>query len=170
MKEGLLVIERIVLESISKSSKNIYEIENDTGLDNKILSNILSIFIMKNILNYRHGIYFLNMNTKDKWINEINSTENIQEEIKDIFISLVNRYYHEKNEDVGLKVKKVWLSSFDEKLLNAHLKNLDKFVRNIEKERRNKQIKTAKKLCEKKIIVWGHSTYSGIVDTILNAV
>ena len=39
--KGLLIIERIVLESISRSNKSIIDLKNDTGINHEILINII---------------------------------------------------------------------------------------------------------------------------------
>ncbi len=167
---GLLVIERVILESLQNKGKNIFEIELDTQLDHNLLANTIPNLIMKNIITYKNGIYSLNMREKNSWMETINTENNIKEEIADIISSVISGYFDkEKNARPCLKVKKIWLNKQEEKILNAHLHNLEEFVRNIEQDRsRNNNV--TNKLYEKKVIFWGHSNYSDIVEQILAAV
>ena len=96
MKNGLLVIERMVLESLSKKNRNLEELANDTGLDHGLLKNILPAFLMNNLVNYQRGIYKLNNDEMRKErIKSYNAKENIKEEVKELFTSMVNKYFRE---------------------------------------------------------------------------
>ncbi|HLE10580.1 MAG: hypothetical protein A2504_14050 [Bdellovibrionales bacterium RIFOXYD12_FULL_39_22] len=166
---GLLVVERIILESLQKKGKNIFEIEIDTHLDHNLLANLLPNLVMKNIVTYKNGIYFLNNQEKHNWLVSINQEENIKEEIKDIFSGLISSYFKKEiNERPCLKVKKIWLTAKEEKILDAHLHNLEEFVRNIDQDKGRDDTKN--KLHEKRLIFWGYSTYSKVVSELLDAV
>ena len=81
----------------------------------------------------------------------------------------INMYFEEeKTEKLSLALKKVSLTSAEEKLLQAHLVNLNSFVKNIEMDqgRRRRSDKTYKKT----VLFWGHSQYSKLVDRVLKAV
>ncbi len=173
MKNGLLVIERMVLESLSKKNRNLEELANDTGLDHGLLKNILPAFLMNNLVNYQRGIYKLNNDEMRKErIKSYNAKENIKEEVKELFTSMVNKYFREdlqnRKNKIGVKVKKVWLTPQEEKIFNSYLINLESFIQSIEQQRKLKPQK--EKLCEKKVVIWGYSDYSSIADGSLCAV
>ena len=56
----------------------------------------------------------------------------------------------------------------EEKILDAHLHNLEEFVRNIDQDKGRDDTKN--KLHEKRLIFWGYSTYSKVVSELLDAV
>lgn len=72
MKEGLLMVERIVIESLSKKEKNIQEIEIDTNLSHGLLLNILPNLLMRNMVRYRNGIYSIDKDHCFEWLSEVN--------------------------------------------------------------------------------------------------
>jgi len=172
MLEGLLVVERMVLESLSRKGKNIYEMALDTGLDESLLKNIVPFFLMQNIVLYDKGIYSLNAIQNEKWIENINKREHLKEEVKELFTSLVNQYFsetkREEESEVELKVQKIWLTSSEEKIINSYLKNIENYIKNIEDERTRKPVQ--ERLCEKKVYIWGQSAYSHLVNGAIDAI
>lgn len=174
MLEGLLVVERMVLESLSRKPKNLQEIILDTGLDEALLKNIVPFFLMENMVRYEKGIYSLNMKESEKWMDKINQREHLKEEVKELFTSLVNQYFNEmkakeeKLSEVDLKVRKVWLTSSEEKILNSYIKNIESFIKSIEEDRKRQPVK--ERLCEKKVFIWGQSDYSHLARGVLEAV
>ena len=93
MNDGLLIIERIIVESLSKKERNLQEIIIDTNLEHSLLLNILPNLIMKNIVRYNRGIYSLDKENCFQWLNEVNKDDHVKEEAKELFISLVNQYF-----------------------------------------------------------------------------
>jgi hypothetical protein len=172
MLEGLLVVERMVLESLSRKGKNVYEIAMDTGLDESLLKNIIPFFLMQNIVLYEKGIYSLNLTQNEKWIEKINKREHLKEEVKELFTSLVNKYFCETVDNeanaVELKVQKIWLTPSEEKIINSYLKNIENYIKNIEDERTRKPVQ--ERLCEKKVFIWGQSDYSHLVNGAIEAI
>ncbi len=170
--KGLLVVERILLESIAKGPKDIQELSVDTELSGNLLRNIVPHLLMKNIVKFHNGKYQLNTESKSEWLKIINSSDNVKEEVKDLFISLVNTYFNQEkrpaNDKLGLKMKKVYLTPSEEKLYNSYLYNLEEFIKGVENDRKLNPINS--KVSEKKVIIWGHSNYSSLVDGILEAV
>lgn len=172
MLEGLLVVERMVLESLSRKAKNLQEIIMDTGLEEGLLKNIIPFFLMENMVRYERGIYSLNMKENHKWMDKINQREHLKAEVKELFTSLVNQYFNEmkveKTNEVELKVQKVWLTPSEEKILNSYVKNIESFIKNIEDDRKRKPVQ--ERLCEKKVFIWGQSDYSHLARGVLEAV
>lgn len=171
MKDGLLILERIVLESISKKEKNIHEISLDTNLDQAILLNILPNLLMKNIIKYNRGSYSIDKASSLQWLDGINSDDNIKEEAKELFTGLVNQYFKKdlsKKLSPTLKIQKVWLTPEEEVLLNVHIVNLESFFQGIKNSRKTRPIK--EKTHEQRVVIWGASRYSDLVHSVLAAV
>ena len=168
MKDGLLLLERIIIESISKKEKNIQELVNDTNLEQGILLNILPNLLMRNLLKYQRGIYSINKENSLTWGNGINRNENIKEEVKELFTSLVNHYFHKEKENSLLKIQKVWLTRDEEIILNTHMVNLENFFTGIKNSRKRNPV--TEKTFEQRVVIWGSSQYSDLVHGVLEAV
>lgn len=167
MSAGLLVVERVVLESLSKKGKKFDELQADTNLKTPILLNILQNFLMRNFVSYKKGTYSLNLLTKSSWLPLVNARENIKEEVKELFVSLVNSYFKtEKKNNIDLKMKKVWLTDNEEKIYKTLLSNLENFIKNLEGNRGG----VKESISSKKVLIWGHSDYSTLVNGVLEAV
>lgn len=173
MKDGLLMIERIVIESLSKKEKNIQEIEIDTNLSHGLLLNILPNLLMRNMIRYQRGIYSIDKDNCFQWLSSINKKENIKEEAKEIFTSLVNQYFSKdlkEHKALGtqLKIQKMWLTRDEEILLKSHMATLECFFQSVKEAR--KQNPQREKTCEQRVVVWGVSQYSDLVEGVLKAV
>jgi hypothetical protein len=173
MKDGLLILERIVIESISKKEKNIQELSLDTNLEHSILLNILPNLLMKNILKYNRGSYSIDKETSLKWLSSINKEDNLKDEATELFTSLVNQYFKkdlemQNQKKALLKIQKVWLTKDEEIVFNAHMINLDNFFQNIKKSRKLQPVR--EKTHEQKVVFWGASQYSDLVHGVLEAV
>jgi hypothetical protein len=173
MKDGLLIIERIIVESLSKKERNLQEIIHDTNLDHSLLLNILPNLLMKNMIRYTRGTYSIEKENCFQWLNEINKTDNIKEEAKELFISLVNQYFKKdcvklRAMEPQLKIQKVWLTRDEELVLRSHMASLDGFFTGVKASRRVKPER--EKTCEQRVVIWGLSQYSDLVDGVLEAV
>lgn len=173
MKDGLLIIERIIVESLSKKERNLQEIIHDTNLDHSLLLNILPNLLMKNMIRYTRGTYSIEKENCFQWLNEINKRDNVKEEAKELFISLVNQYFKKDFDkkpavEPQLKIQKVWLTRDEELVLHSHMASLDGFFTGVKASRRVKPER--EKTCEQRVVIWGLSQYSDLVDGVLEAV
>jgi hypothetical protein len=173
MKDGLLILERIIIESISKKEKNIQELVIDTNLEQAILLNILPNLLMKNILKYNRGSYSIEKETSMQWLKGINRQDNVKEEAKELFTSLVNQYFKQDNTTLvpklsSLKIQKVWLTQDEEKVLNMHMLSLENFFQTVKSSRKANPIR--EKTFEQKVVIWGASQYSSLVHGVLETV
>lgn len=171
MNEGLLVIERIVIESLSKKEKNIFELSYDTSLDQALLLNVLPNLMMKNLVKYVRGIYSIDKENSLLWSQSINKKENVKEELKEMFSSMVNHLYKneiESSKTSQLKLQKMWLTNQEEVILRSHLNALDCFFQSVKESRKNEPLK--EKIAEQKVVFWGCTNYSDLLNGILAAV
>lgn len=173
MKDGLLLIERMVIESLAKKEKNIQEIEIDTNLDHGLLLNILPNLLMRNIIRYKSGVYSLEKDQCFSWLSEVNKRENVKEEAREIFTSLVNQYFKkdkqkEAQNSPQLKIQKMWLTKDEELVLKSHMAGLEGFFNGIKEARKHHPQR--EKTCEQRVVVWGFSHYSDLIEGVLQAV
>jgi hypothetical protein len=160
----LLLTERIIIESISKNCQTLKEIKNDTGLESTIVHTLVPELIMKNIVSYIDGKYFLNMKESKTWLKEINNLKNTKNEIKDILLASVELLEKEKS----LNMKKVYLTPYEEKILNIELSKVEKFISQIQRER--SLVKGNNRTTDMKVIYWGFSNYGDLVEEDLKYV
>ena len=169
MKNGLLMIERLVIESLSKKAKNLKELEIDTNLSHALLLNLIPNLLMNNLVTYSKGIYSIDKENCFAWLSEVNQTDNLKEEAREIFNSLVNQYFaREVQKKAELKIQKVFLTADEEKVLRSHVINLENFFKGIKEARRSKPVN--EKTCEQRVVVWGLTNYSDLVTGFLHAV
>ncbi len=172
MKDGLLMIERIVIESLSKKEKNIQEIEIDTNLSHGLLLNVLPNLLMRNMIRYKGGLYSIDKDHCFEWLSDVNKKENVKEEAKEIFTSLVNQYFKKEatatNVGPQLKIQKMWLTRDEEIILKSHMANLEGFFSGVKEARKHRPQR--EKTCEQRVVIWGFSHYSDLVEGVLQAV
>lgn len=172
MKDGLLMIERIIVESLAKKEKNIQELEIDTNLSHSLLLNILPNLLARGIVLYKNGHYLLDREHSLVWLSDVNKKENIKEEAKEIFTSLVNQYFkkeqNKKTTAPQFRIQKMWLTCDEEMILNSHMAQLEGFFKGIKEARKYKPQK--EKTCEQRVVIWGASHYSELVDGVLEAI
>ena len=167
--QGVLVVERIVLECLEKYPQRFFSIQRDTGLNHNLLINVLSILLMRGMIHFKNSEYSLNLSKKDDWVNNVNDKTFLKVELKELFSSLVNEYYKKtKNKDVSLNVQKVWLTREERKKLQAKLEEIKFFLRRIENKRKFYPQNEITK--EKQILIWGASPYHVLIDNIINNV
>lgn len=158
--DGLLVIERFVLESLNRGEKNLGELELDTKLSRSLLINLLSSLSMKNIVVFKDSKYQLSQHKKDLWLEEINQTEARREEMKELMISLVNIFYNQNEvKRSELKMKKVRLSKIDERILDKHFGEIEHYLNNLHRTQKNLD----EPLTEQRVYVWGQSHYGDLI-------
>ncbi|MCO4794699.1 MAG: hypothetical protein KC493_13355 [Bacteriovoracaceae bacterium] len=167
MKDGLLLVERIILESLSTGEKSLEELIKDTGLRKNLLLSLISNLYQDHIILREGNTYLLNEENKKNWLPKVNSKESVRGEIKELFLTMVNNHFEDlEYRSCGLKMKKIHVNKRDEKILQAHFKNLHDFVENLEKYP-DKKAKSP--TYEKKVIFWGQSDYGSLIETSLVA-
>jgi hypothetical protein len=67
-----------------------------------------------------------------------------------------------------LKIQKVWLTRDEEVILRSHMATLESFFTGVKASRRVKPQK--EKTSEQRVVIWGFSQYSDLVDGVLKAV
>lgn len=167
MKDGLLLVERLILESLQDGKKTIEELVYDTGIKKSLLVSLLSNLFNDHIVVKKGHTYDLNYENKKDWLYRVNSKESVKGEVKELFLSMVNQHFEElEYRSCGLKMKKIYVSSRDEKILHAHFRNLEEFVENLEKY----PVETVDQPTHaKKVIFWGQSDYGALIENSLIA-
>ncbi len=161
MMDGILLVERMVLESVASGNSICHMIAEDTKLNFSLIENILIQLQEREIIIKDQSGYSI-AETKD-WKDKINDKSILKEEVKELFVSLVNQYFSEEEERTKLKVRKVWLTPFEEKILKSHFYNLEEFIKGVEKQ------KSKKPQHQQRVILWGDGRYADLVERLLDA-
>lgn len=166
---GILIIERIVLESLEKRSKGLKELHEDTKLDQNLVKNILNHLINRGIVKMESGLFRIDRQNSDNWLHLVNDKKAVRLELKELFSSLVNNYFNEEMEKkTQLKMKKVFLTKKEQETLNTKFKEIDSFLAQIATDRQRRPLREV--TADKQVLIWGHSPYKDLVDEQLEAV
>ena len=129
---------------------------------------------MKNMIRYNRGSYCLDKEKSFQWLSEVNKDDHVKEEVKELFTSLVNQYFAKEKEmkklesRPQLKIKKVWLTKEEEVILRSHMAVLESFFAGIKESRKMKAQR--EKTYEQRVVIWGLSQYSDLIEGSLKAV
>lgn len=168
--DGLLVVERMIVESLEKKGRSFYEIHEDTGINLGALTKLLDRLINRGILLYKKGFYWLNRDPESTWIKEINRTENLKDEVSEVMHSLIDVRFEKSDKNKSdqkdyLKLQKIWLTKEEERLLQAQLKSIELFISNIREMRKKESV--VEKTSEKSIVFWGKAAYRDVISPVL---
>jgi hypothetical protein len=166
--KNLLVMERYVLEALETGAKNFSQTHEATGIDYALLNNILSDLTTRNMVSYKQGLYSLNLSGKAGWLPQINSGENLNAEVKELFSTMVSHHFTTKSQDKELKVQKLFMTQEEERIFQSYLINMEKFIKDVQREQKVRGQQG--KVREQKLIVWGKASYESVVQTTLKAI
>lgn len=162
--EGLLVIERIVLESLSRKEKTLPELAADTTLPKDVVQNILIKLFERKLVKESKEYWFLERADKEAW-QEVNHPQNVCEEVLELAESWIHKGIEKKAmSSTEIRLKKVALSKEEFKRLQGHFKAIELFVENVLEERsRRPQYHEAVKTADKIVLLWGQSRYGELL-------
>lgn len=149
---NITLLDRMVINSVSKKNKDIKSISNDTNLNSDIIKIVLEDLLVKNIFSLKSGEYSINKNLNSDQIKDINSKDSIDIEKIQIARSSL------KNEG-GFNLEKFALTNKDKVIFEGMLKNIKMFID-------NSKIKDALTK-EENLFFWGQNNYSDIVNSTL---
>lgn len=164
--KGAMLVERVILESLSKGSKNLSELSEDTGLKEGMLETLILQMVKKGWLLGEKGLFSLRLDDENSWLKEINKKENLNIETKELMNSMAELYF--KGNSGLLKVQKLMLNEQEERILNSHLKNLESFFQNVRNDRKRKP--GVERTEKQRIVIWGAGFYRDLLKMNLQAV
>ena len=151
---GLLLIERAVLEVLANSTKTLRQITKEMGLEQVLIKNTVKSLMLEGLISYNENGYTINQSResvdKKKYLND---TTCIREEHLDIV---------EFTQDFN--VVKLTLDSFEEKILQLHIKNFSDFIEGVQLGvHNNVKGRAGSTLKEKKVFAFGVANYGDIL-------
>ncbi len=166
MKTIFTILEKVVIESLFHQERSFRELQDDTQLPTRALLNSINALYEKNYIIEQNDKYILNLNKILKE-NVSTSIKNKCSDINELIRGAIDNHLTKTDKSLkqsGLHLKKIWLDKKEEKILNALLQNIETFVFDLE-NKTNKN--STMKLANKKVIFWGHSIYSDIIEKII---
>jgi hypothetical protein len=166
--EGLLAVERMVLESVAKGSSNKDIIAKDTSLTEGFVATIIENLKDYNLIELEKKKLILTKTTKN--LIQFNKADNVKMELKDLFESLVDNHYSQSStveKEHILKMQKIWLTDYEFKVLKSMMSNIDNFIKSIRKDRLLHPEEEI--LSQQRVIFWGSDTYSNLIESTLRA-
>ncbi len=164
MDQTILIVERIVIESLNQKAMGFERLVEQTALSSNLLQAVLGQLIQKGIVEYNQFEYKLNWNLKDQWLPLVTDKEGAKAEIKELFASLVNHIY-EKESHARLKVQKIYLNNREKEELDRRLTDIDSFIQGIRNQRKAYPVK--ENISQQQVVFYGSSEYRALVNDIL---
>jgi hypothetical protein len=159
MNFNISPIERLILESLSRSPKELFELMHDTKMDKNVIINILQSLLVKNLLTVDSNRYQINSNLNQALIQQIKNEQNTLIEIGQVVKTTIKHSLNYK--DNSFKYKKVYMNNDEEKIFKAMLIQLETFIEGLDKKKG--------KTFEQKVIFWGSNSYENITTDMLNS-
>lgn len=167
--DQLVLVERLILESLSHAPKNLYQLTKDTSLDSLIVTNIISSFLNKSYVIFINGRFELTPQFYQKNLPYINREKQKLHELKSLMRSMINCLKrNNQNSNIQFKIKKHWLTQREFTILQSHLKVIECFFIDIEKEHKiKKHVPQQQYTTDKKVVFWGVCDYKDLVKTFI---
>ena len=156
---GLLLIERAILEALTLNTLSARELANLIGIDLRIVKNSIKNLMEDKLISYTFKGYVFNERFVEKTkLEEINSSDSLSEERLDFAQSLDN-----------FKVVKMSLNSFEEKIFELHLRNLNEFIDGVRSgEKVNIGPPQKGLIKDQKVIAFGVANYGEVLKKSLS--
>ena len=168
----LLPIDKAILESLYFSMKTLENLSKDIGVKKELVKNSLKLLIEENAVLF-DGQYYQLSKIGESIISSVDEGKTkLKDEAIDLFKSLVqspmgavkqSNLFNLKGQN--FRCSKVWLDSFEEKILLHHLKNLEDFFEGVEIS--NKKKGQVGDLKNKKLFIWGGLSYGESIKNSL---
>lgn len=152
---GLTSIERLVLESIGQSPKEIPALMQDTRLELRFLSNILHALTLRSFIVRTAIGYELNHHLPELERAKLNEFSSKKTEAVELISGLL------ASEESPLRLKKVAMSDKDRSILKALLKNVENFVNGLPAPTKNDPTHSWS------VVVCGEDRYSNIINRLI---
>ena len=124
--KNLLLPERSVLECLKyRSEINYLELCKLTGFNQKFLLGIIKSLEVKGLIEiYSENKITINYDN----IKKKQSDKNLKLDITDLFEDIVSDFFNKKKSIISFSMKSYWMNSFERKLLDTKISDLEKFL------------------------------------------
>lgn len=147
MNSTLTLIERYVLEAIQKKEIDIITLNLETGVDIRILQNVLKRLYEKKLIICNKNFYRIHLEQLKKYSSEKKiEVLNIMKEI-----ALNNN---------SLSLKKVYLTKQEQKRVQTMFEDIERYIE-------SKKV-TKKAVNKKTVFYWGKQNYGDLIKNYIN--
>jgi hypothetical protein len=148
----ITLLDRLIINSLSKGNNDLTSIQKDTDIDYRIIEMVTQDLVIKNIIITMDNKLHINKNINEEQAREINNSKDLNNEKIYVAKSLIH-------ENKNFELKKYSLDNKNQILFEGMLKNITQFLDcNKIKESKTK---------DEKLFIFGFGNYSQIVkDTI----
>lgn len=152
---GITTIERLVLESLGQSSKEIPALMQDTKLELRFLANILHALTLRGLIMRTAEGYSLNQKIVVSSCDEINNFTSKKIEATELISGLLTA------QNSPLKIRKVALNERDRTILRGLIKNIENFVNGLPSPSKENPTHSWS------IVVCGEDRYESIINRLI---
>jgi hypothetical protein len=150
----LTCVERLIIESLGRSEKNVFELHRDTTLNQRILINILNALTLRGITHQRDGRYSISKHMTPDTLNSIKNSMGQKTEALELIESMLSQ-------ESIVRLKKVYVSEKDKPILNALLNNLNNFFQTLPEAPKDVS------LSDFSLFVWGEDQYGKNINRMI---
>ncbi len=160
MINGITTIERAIIESLVRKSKDLKSLTKDLDIHENVIFNSLNFLIENKMVTTFNGSY--SIQNVEKWQKKINSSINTNYEFHELSTGIQLSNIEHRCKD--FKIKKIWMDREEKAIFKSMIYNLEKFLDDIAKKNiQNHFLKTKDQI----VFMQGHSSYSNICNALL---
>lgn len=153
-KRSLLMLERMILESLAAHCRSIAEIALDTGLKQELAAQVVTGLVHEGFLTFKEGRYELSKSYVKNFNERYTNSQDQLEELRELFISMVNSSFAGSSQ---IKLRKVALTKAEKAILGSYFINLEAFIKSVsDQNRRERKVCPTKDQC---VFIWGEASY-----------
>ncbi len=152
----LTPIERMIIESLNLSKKNLNQIARDLEIKKDSLFFVLQRLVVSDLIIYHDTFYSINENKKSDLILKLKDNNSKKFEVKSILESAKHQYIEHQN-NTTLQFKKVYLNAQDQAFIQSLFSQMHKLL----SQRENYH--SSRPLAQKKIFYWGTQCYNDVL-------
>ncbi len=163
-ERSLLIVERMVLEALGKRAQTAADLAFSLGLNEALVINILGELVARGLGRIENGGVVLE---EGQLQDKLPKGKSLEREVRELFVSFVNYFFEQQSKGGNqgmLRLRKVSISDSDRRTLEAHMQNLDTFLRHLEDCSKECNVS------EKRLFFWGHCPYGEVVRRSLKGV
>ncbi len=154
----LTCVERLVLESLGSSPKDMKALMRDTQLEMRFLANILQSLTLRSYVVHGPDGYRPNQHLPSGEMRQLNHESCVRLEALELIEGLC------KSPDKKIGLRKAWMSEKDRAILRALLKNVEDFVQSLPAPPKQAP------LHEYTLVVWGEDQYGQAINRLIGGV
>ncbi len=151
---SLTCVERLLIESLSRSKKMLSELHLDTSLNHRIIVNVLNALTIRGVISQKSGIYSLSEHMSAETIEVIKNSSRQKTEALELIESMLSQ------ENI-VRLKKVYVSEKDKPILNALLNNLNNFFQTLPEPTKDVS------LSDYSLFFWGEDKYGKNINRMV---